>query len=229
MPPIDTHEEEQVEALKKWWAENGKMTIIGASLGFAILFGWRYWQAYEAQQAEVASLNYEQALMAKDMQNAVQLQQFSQNILNDSPDSPYAVFSSFLSAEQAVKAKQWDVANVHLQWAIDNGTMPALVDIAHLRLARVKVAEADYAAAEQQLAAIDNVQFIALKADVQGDIYWAQQRFDEAKAAYDTALGAINGLEGKHRLWVQNKRDQFGTAELKLVEAAALAQASTVE
>jgi len=227
--PVDSHEEEQVEAIKKWWQENGRFVVIGAGLGFALLFSWRYWQDYQHQQAEIASLNFEQALMAKSSQQTDQMQSFTQSILNDNPESPYAVFSNFLAAEKAVKEQKLDIAQRHLQWTIDNGKMPALVDIAHLRLARIKLAMQDYSTAEQQLAAIIDDSFAALKADIQGDIFWAQDRTADAKSAYANALGQTSvALEGKHRAWVQTKHDQLGIADIKLVQAPAFAQANTL-
>jgi len=35
-------EDEQVEAIKKWWKENGTSLIVGVVLGLSVLFGWRY-------------------------------------------------------------------------------------------------------------------------------------------------------------------------------------------
>ncbi|PAR85254.1 YfgM family protein, partial [Vibrio cholerae] len=37
-------EEQQVEAIKDWWKENGKAVIFGAVIGLGGLFGWRYYQ-----------------------------------------------------------------------------------------------------------------------------------------------------------------------------------------
>ena len=34
-------EEEQVEAIKKWWNENGKSIIVGIVVGITAIFGWR--------------------------------------------------------------------------------------------------------------------------------------------------------------------------------------------
>jgi predicted negative regulator of RcsB-dependent stress response len=36
-------EEQQVDAIKKWWHENGTMLIVGAVVGLAGLWGWRYY------------------------------------------------------------------------------------------------------------------------------------------------------------------------------------------
>ena len=52
-------EEEQVEAIKKWWKENGKSVIGGIVLGFAIIGGWKGWQGYQQNQGEAASQVYD--------------------------------------------------------------------------------------------------------------------------------------------------------------------------
>jgi predicted negative regulator of RcsB-dependent stress response len=35
-------EEEQVEALKRWWKENGQATLAGLVLGIIVILGWNY-------------------------------------------------------------------------------------------------------------------------------------------------------------------------------------------
>ncbi len=47
-------DEEQVEALRKWWLENGKSVIAGIVIGFSAIFGWRAWQDHTIVQAEAA-------------------------------------------------------------------------------------------------------------------------------------------------------------------------------
>ena len=48
-------EEQQVEALKEWWKENGIAVVSGAILGIAALGGWRGWSWYQEKQANEAS------------------------------------------------------------------------------------------------------------------------------------------------------------------------------
>ena len=52
-------EEEQVEAIKAWWKENGKSVIGGAVLGLALVGGFKGWTEYSRVQAESASSYYE--------------------------------------------------------------------------------------------------------------------------------------------------------------------------
>ncbi len=46
-------EEQQVEAIKDWWKENGKAVIFGAVIGLGGLFGWRYYQDSVVEAREV--------------------------------------------------------------------------------------------------------------------------------------------------------------------------------
>ena len=57
-------EEEQVEAIKKWWNENGKSIIAGIIIGVIAIFGWRSYENHTAMQAKAASILYEQLLVA---------------------------------------------------------------------------------------------------------------------------------------------------------------------
>ncbi len=48
-------EEQQVEALKEWWAENGKAVIAGIVLGAGVIGGWTFWKGHQEKQAVIAS------------------------------------------------------------------------------------------------------------------------------------------------------------------------------
>ena len=54
-------EEQQVEAIKDWWKENGKSVILGAVIGLG-LFGWRYYQDSVTTAQETASESYTKAV-----------------------------------------------------------------------------------------------------------------------------------------------------------------------
>ena len=43
-------EEEQVEAIKRWWQENGKSTVLGVAIAMAAVFGWRGWNDYQRER-----------------------------------------------------------------------------------------------------------------------------------------------------------------------------------
>lgn len=58
------NENDQVDALKRFFAENGKALAVGVILGIGALVGWRYWTSHQQDTARDASLAYEQATSA---------------------------------------------------------------------------------------------------------------------------------------------------------------------
>lgn len=53
------NENDQVEAIKRFFAENGKALAVGVILGVGALIGWRYWTSHQTESARSASLSYQ--------------------------------------------------------------------------------------------------------------------------------------------------------------------------
>jgi predicted negative regulator of RcsB-dependent stress response len=58
------NENDQVDALKRFFAENGKALAVGVILGIGALVGWRYWSSHQQDTARESSLAYENAISA---------------------------------------------------------------------------------------------------------------------------------------------------------------------
>ena len=130
-------EEEQVEALKKWWKENGKWAIGGIVLGLAVVGGGKGWMEYQRVQAENASANYEgfaQAARGSDLDAAVQR---GEALMKEYPGSTYALFTALDLARLQIEAGDKDKARTRLQWVIDNAGDEAIGKLAKVRLARL--------------------------------------------------------------------------------------------
>ena len=61
---IYENENDQVEAVKRFFAENGKALAVGVILGVGALIGWRYWNSHQVDSARSASLAYQNAVTA---------------------------------------------------------------------------------------------------------------------------------------------------------------------
>ena len=57
-------EEEQVAAIKSWWKENGKSLVLTVAVVLAGVFGWKAWQQKQANDAEAASIIYQNLVQA---------------------------------------------------------------------------------------------------------------------------------------------------------------------
>lgn len=52
-------EDSELERAKSLWKENGRSIIVGLSVGLASVFGYNYWQGYQQEQAESASILFD--------------------------------------------------------------------------------------------------------------------------------------------------------------------------
>jgi predicted negative regulator of RcsB-dependent stress response len=182
------NEDDQVEALKRWWKENGKAVIGGAVLGLAIVGGWQGWQRYSTAQAERASAYYEQFTQALRRGDDATAQQQGERLLGEYGDSTYGVLAALQLARIAYAAGRPPEAQERLRWAIANADDPALVQVAQLRLGRLLLDSGDLDGAAELAAKPVAEPYAGEFTVLRGDI--ARARGDEAAArrAYEQAL-----------------------------------------
>lgn len=181
-------EEEQIEAFKKWWKENGRSIITGLVLGVAIIGGWRGWGMYQTNHTQQASDAYEQVNKSINENNAEAIQK-GVSLLQDSfDDTPYAVLGTLAQAKQFVIQKDFPAAEKTLQWAANNAEFENTAYIATIRLARVQSAQnkLDEALKTLQSETFPET-FSHLADEVLGDIYLRKGDEQKAREAYTRA------------------------------------------
>ena len=103
-------EEEQVEAIKNWWKENGRSTVIGVVIAAVAVFGWRGWQDYERETAEAASALYQSLVQQSQLQPGESLSDerlkstayIANQLKTDYSGSTYSLYASLWLAKHAV-------------------------------------------------------------------------------------------------------------------------------
>lgn len=199
----DYSEEEQVEMIRKWWAENGVGVIVAIVLAVAALLGWRYWQDYQAKQGHEASTLYQEMMTSLEtMQgaDAAQAEQAKQTVelsaerlLADFSGSAYADYASLTLARLAVESDDYASAVTHLQVVVDDPESDSLKWVATLRLARVQVQRGEYDAAQALLSGQAPAAFEGQVQELTGDILFASDDVDGARKAYTAALESTEG------------------------------------
>lgn len=188
-------EEEQVEALKRWWKENGQSTIVGVVLALGLGFGWQAWQRNEQVSAENASTIYQQMLQAlatEDESGADAGRALALQLKDEYRGTTYAQFASLHLARLAVIEGQELEAENELRWVLSMADAGSEVhQVAQLRLARVLAAQGK---ADDALGLLQNAQtdFVASYAMARGDILLDDGREDDALAAYESAVAALD-------------------------------------
>ena len=209
-------EEEQLDALKRWWKENGQSTIVGLVVGIAVVLGWNYWQGHKKTQAEQASALYSQLIQAIGAEKKDSAEKLAERIQEQYPKTQYAAFSGLLLAK--IKVQQGDLVKAQaILKDIAAGSNEELINIAKIRQVRLMLASGQY---EQGLQLINNVDpatsssFSGNYDELVGDLYVALERFDEARSSYQKALEngykspllqlKIDDLTASEKLTVQN-------------------------
>jgi len=208
--PYDHEEQEQLAALRAWWADNSKFvagTLAAVALAATGWFGWRAWQA---QQAQAAGAYYETLLRAAQAGDAKALRDAAGALAEGYGGTLYASMGALSAAKFLFDKGDLKGARAQLQWVIERSASGELRDIARLRLAAVLLDEKSYDEALKLLEAKHAAAFEAQYAALKGDLLVAKGQDTEAKAAYRQALEKAADGGGPFRASVQMRLDALG-------------------
>jgi predicted negative regulator of RcsB-dependent stress response len=190
-------EEQQVEAIKKFWQENGTQIILGAAIGLAGFGGWKWYVNSQIEAQEAASADYDKfiELAQKEATTAEATSAELDKFVTAHGDTGYAIFAQLVAAKKSVDAGQFDAALASLKSAEQQTTDSALKGLVSIRVARVQMQLEQYDAAIATLNSIENSGYEARVAELKGDVYSAQGNLDKARVEYQSAVDK-GGVEG---------------------------------
>ncbi|MFZ7260626.1 YfgM family protein [Avibacterium avium] len=179
-------EEQELNELKTWWKENGKLVVAIFVLTLAGVFGWRYWQSHQIAQNQQRSAQYEQLVsqFQADKANVGSVEQFAQS--NDK--TAYAVFALLDAASISVQKQEFAQAENLLKQALANADDDILRSVSALRLAAVQFQQQQF---DNALASLDQVKGDAWNSAaflLKGDIQLAKGDKESAKASFEQGL-----------------------------------------
>ena len=214
---MDTNltDDEKLEQIKKWWAENGGSIITGVVLGLAVLFGGKAWFSWQERGAQNASNLYTVLINAMEGGDAMAVSQKAGVLVADYSTTPYAALASLALARVRIEEGDLVAAQAQLEWVLENSKSDMLKDTARLRLARVLIALENLEGAETLLnQAVQGNAFDPLFTEVRGDVYVARGDLTAANQAYQEALAATAaGSPGQHLLELKYQSTKVVTAE----------------
>ncbi len=208
----DLEEQEQIDALKGWWRQNGRLVIaavVAAALAAAAVTGWRTFQANKAMEAAQLYASLEEAVRASDTAKTKEL---SAALMEKYAGTAFGPMAALLSAKSSFEQGDLKSAAAQLEWALENAKDEETAAVARLRLAAVRLDEKQYDEALRLLDAKHPPAFDGLYLDLRGDVMLAQGNTAEARAAYRDALAKL-AEQGNYRLVVQAKLDALGGAQ----------------
>ena len=187
-------EEQEINQLKDWWKENGKTIIVAFILGVGGMFGWRYWQAHQAEQIAQASAQYD-ALIYSAQQNEQAKKANIEQFVQANSKTAYAVFALLDEAKKATEKQDFAAAEANLNQALTQSQDEVLTSIVALRLSAVQFQLGQLDNALTTLNQVKGESFNARKAILTGDIQVAKGDKVAAKNSFEQAQQSGTQLE----------------------------------
>ena len=212
MATLYLKEQEQVEAFKAWWKDNGTWVLLVLTLALGGFAATKGWHAYKDKQASEAATLFGELNKQLNSNDPKRINDAAAAVIDKYGSSAYAPRAALLAAQVNIQSKDVTHAKSQLQWVIDHAGEAALKDVARLKLASLLLDEKSYAEALALLDAPHPEAFNGLYADLKGDVLSAQGKTEEARAAYQQAFEKTDAKSPYHNL-IQIKLDALGGAK----------------
>ena len=216
---LDLQEQEQVDALKAFWARYGNLIMWAITLVLALFAGYSYWMKLQRDKAGQASTLYGEMQRAAEAGDDKRAGQIFGDMKSKASKTTYTQLGGLLAAK--AQADKGDAVNAtaNLQWVAENGNEENAA-VAHLRLAGLLADAKKYDDALKELALVKPVSFAPLVADRRGDIELARGQKDAATKAYKTAYDALPET-AQYRFLLDAKLTALGAAPAASAASAA--------
>ena len=210
---IHSTEEQQVEAIKKWWKENMWSVVGGVAIGIVVLVGGRAW--VDGQNAYIETAFAEYQLMLNNMATGKYDEAATKgaNLLGQYSDTPYAALAALALANIKLEEGDLVAASSHLRWALDNAEQESVIHETRLRLGKLLLAENKTTEALSLLNVAEKGEYIPAYEQLIGDIYVKEGKAESARTAYSRALKESSPTSPDRRTLQMKLDDLVGVSE----------------
>ncbi len=209
MAAYDLEEQEKLDALKDWWKENGKVVILSILAGLLAFGAVKGWRAYKQNVGESAAVLYDAVEKASKDTDPKKIIVAADALKAQFPASVYAARAALVSAKASYEAKDADSATTQLKWVAEKSGDAGFRNLARLRLAGVLLDQKKYDDALKLLDEVKDESQVTRVQDLRGDIFAAQAKLPEARAAYRAAI-AKEDVRSPTKQITQMKLDVIG-------------------
>lgn len=209
----DLSEKEQVEALRSWWQDNGKMVIAGIVIGVGSLVMWNQWKQSKIETAEGASAVFQTMGEAVDAGKLDKAEEAAKQLYADYGDTDYAAQGRLAMARAYMNQGRDEDAAQSLRDLLALSGYTELQNIARLRLARIYLYQGKPQDVIDLLLDEGGDAYVASYAEVMGDAYVALGSRTQAADAYAKALSQAGDAPTINRALVQMKLNDLAQAQ----------------
>jgi predicted negative regulator of RcsB-dependent stress response len=195
---ITETEAELLQNLKQWFKKYGKLTIITMTIFLSIGIGWYAAKRQHNNKLANASILYEELLNSLYKDDTKQISILAKQLINTYNHTPYAKLGALILAKHYIQHGDLNAAKTQLMWVMEKAEIPAVRQIARLRIARILLTENKRKEALQTLNTVDDPSLSPLIDEVRGDVHKALGKTDAAHRDYEKSLNNWpNNIPGK--------------------------------
>ncbi|WP_130831025.1 YfgM family protein [[Erwinia] mediterraneensis] len=185
---VYSNENEQVDVLRRFFANNGKALAAGLVIGLVALGGWRYWASHQESSSQQVSARYQQltsAMQADKPQTLEAVEKFASENNNT-----YGALAALDLAKQYVDGNQLDKAAAQLQSGLNDTKDANLQAVLNLRLARIQLQQNQADAALKTLESVKGEGWTAIVADIRGEALLSKGDKQGARDAWSKGVAS---------------------------------------
>jgi predicted negative regulator of RcsB-dependent stress response len=197
---LDLQEQEQIDALKAFWNRYGNLATWTLTLALAAFAGWNGWNWYQRDQAQKASVMYDEVDKAIQQGDAEKSARLFADLRDRYPRTSFVPQGALSLARLQLEKGKTDEALATLTWVSQNAGEDEYRTVALIRLAGLHLDAKKYDDALKALDAATAPNFEPLVADRRGDVLLAQGKPAEAIAAYQAAWKGLRETVEYRRL-----------------------------
>jgi len=201
-------EDEQLEAIKKWWKRYNGIVIVSISVVMLVISGFRYWSWHEQKVTQLASNTYEHLMVAFSNHDNKGVRGYANQLITEYGKTVYADAAHLALAKLYVERANYARAHEELRKVAVHSKMPTLKQAAKIRLARLMAAEKSYDNALSELAGVTDSAYMPIVNELKGDIYAATGRYPQAVSFYREALNEVQA-KGMGNLFLEMKTNEL--------------------
>jgi predicted negative regulator of RcsB-dependent stress response len=197
---LDLEEQEQLDTLKAFWKQYGNLISILLILVFGSFAAWNGWTWWQRDQATKAGAMYDELSKAAQAGDVARTAGVFADLKERYARAAFTQQGGLLAAKLQFDKGQADAAAATLGWVAEHAVEDEYRTVARLRLAGLLIDQKKYTEAAAQLDGATAKEFKALVADRRGDLWLAQGKKDEARAAYTEAWKGMDAKVDYRRL-----------------------------
>lgn len=201
-------EEEQIEAIKKWWQRYGTLITVALSLFLLAISSYKYWAWHQNKIKVQASVAYEHLMVAFSNHDNKAVKSYANQLISEYGNTVYAHTARLALAKLYVTHNHLSKAQPLLTDVADHAPVKALQQVARIRIARLLTAQKQYDAALTELTKIDEIAYMPVVNELRGDIYTATGQYQQAIGSYKQAMVAVK-TQGIGNLYLEMKKNEL--------------------